>query len=511
MILGRKQHNSSIRSFWALLAVFLCINASVTAGTNRNFLSWGPAIHDFKLTLQDGRRREIGPFYYEEKTDNQTTRAFPPFFSKTKKPSLEYEEMDFLYPLMTFDRFGGEKRVQLMQLLSFSVARDQDLNDRGKLTIFPFYYQQRSTNASSDYTAVFPFYGRLVNRMLRDEIEFVMFPLYSKTRKRDVVTRNYLYPFFHRRKGEWLRGWQFWPVMGRELKVSHSKTNNFGEPVFVSGHRKDFALWPFLINEHRDVGTTNEVREHAVLPLYSALRSPARDSTTVLWPFFTYTEDHEKRYREWGLPWPLLGFARGEGKRMNRVWPFFSRSSSDTLRSDFYAWPILKINEAKAAPLHRKRYSVIFFLYSDLTESNIETGQARRRLDLWPVFHWKRELDGRERLRVPAVLESMLPNNKSVERNWSPLWSIWRSEKNPLTGARSQSLLWNLWRRETTPDTEKSSLFFGLVQYESDATGRRWKWFHARERKASNPEPDNASEKTAQMNPVNFSTSASTP
>jgi hypothetical protein len=506
VISEENQHKDFEALFWGLFLLFTVSVPAAAEETPPRFLSWGPAIHDFDQTLDQGHRREIGPFFYSEQKQDQKTTAFPPFFSNTENPKLEYQETDFLYPLLTYDRFGGEKRVQFLQVLNFSVARDQDLNDRGKLSIFPFYFQQRSTNASSNYTAVFPFYGRLVNRMLRDEINFVMFPLYSKTRKRDVVTRNYLYPFFHRREGEWLQGWQFWPIAGREVKLPFTKTNSFGEPYLVPGHRKDFALWPFMVNDRTAIGTTNELHQHAVLPLYSAYRSPARESTTVIWPFFTYTEDREERYREWGLPWPLLGFARGEGKHMNRVWPFFSRSATDSLRSDFYAWPLLKINEAKAPALHRKRYSLVFFLYSDLTEANLETGQVRKRRDFWPFFHWKKFLDGREHLRVPAVLESLLPNNKSVERNWSPLWSIWRSEKNPQTGARSQSLLWNLWRRETSPDFEKSSLFFGLVQYQSDASGRHWKWFHSLSRNTAAPPPEQPN-----MNQPEYSTSTARP
>ena len=44
--------------------------------------------------------------------------------------------------------------------------------------------------------------------LFRDEIFFVMFPIYSQTRKKDVVTDNYLYPFFHLRHGDGLHGWQ---------------------------------------------------------------------------------------------------------------------------------------------------------------------------------------------------------------------------------------------------------------------------------------------------------------
>ena len=49
-----------------------------------------------------------------------------------------------------------------------------------------------------------------------------------------------------------------------------------------------------------------------------------------MWPFFSHVDDREKKYHEWELPWPLVIFARGEGKTANRVWPFFSRVHDDT-------------------------------------------------------------------------------------------------------------------------------------------------------------------------------------
>ena len=68
-----------------------------------------------------------------------------------------------------------------------------------------------------------------------------------------------------------------------------------------------------------------------------------------------------------------------------------------------------------------------------------------------------------------------LPNNTSVERDLAPLWSLWRAEKNEQNGKTSQSLLWNLYRRDTSPDARKCSLLFGLIQYQSDPDGRRWR------------------------------------
>lgn len=440
----------------------------------------GPLVHDFDLTHELGRRREVlGPLYYQEQAGSKTVMAFPPFYSSTDDPELEYQEIDVLYPLLTYDRFGKESRVQLFQVISLSDSSEQDESVRQKLSLFPLYFQQRSTNAALNYTAFFPFHGTLKKRMLRDEIRFTMFPFYGMSRKRDVVTRNYLYPFVHLREGHRLSGWQVWPLLGREVREPHSITNYLGLENFVPGHRRDFALWPFMFRNHNEIGTTNELHETAVLPLFSLSRSPNRDSSIFLWPFFKYTDDRENKYREWGFPWPLWGVARGEGKHMNRFWPLFSQGHNDDgIERNYYLWPLWKGEFARADSLDRRRRRVLFFLWSDLVERNPNTGREMHRQDLWPFYTYRQQLDGRERLQVLSLLAPLLPNNKSIERNWSPLWALWRTEKNPATRVRSDSLLWNLWRREVSPEGRDNSYFFGLVQSRKTADGTAWKWFH---------------------------------
>jgi hypothetical protein len=227
------------------------------------------------------------------------------------------------------------------------------------------------------------------------------------------------------------------------------------------------------------VGSDNVEKQRAVLPLFSILRSPKRDSWTAPWPLgLTHTVDRERNYEEWGAPWPLIVFARGEGKNLSRIWPLFSRGSTTNVVRNWYAWPVYTYRRLNSPPLDAQRTRILFFLYSDIVEKNTETGAARTRRDLWPLFTRKQELDGRRRLQIFAPLEPLLPGNKSIERNYSPLWSVWRAEHNPKTGASSQSLLWNMYRRDTAPELKKLSLFFGLFQYQSTAESRQWRLFY---------------------------------
>jgi hypothetical protein len=226
------------------------------------------------------------------------------------------------------------------------------------------------------------------------------------------------------------------------------------------------------------LGSDNPAWLQSTLPFYSFLRSPQRDSTTVIWPFFAHIDDREKKYREWDLPWPFVEFAKGEGKNTTRVFPFYSHAQSPTLETGFYLWPVYKYNRAHLPPLDRKRGRILFYLFSDTTDKNTETGLSRRGTYLWPLFTHRRDFNGNTRLQLLAPLEPFVQGSHKIERDWSPVWSIWRAERNPKTGASSQSLLWNFYRREVRPEHKKVSCVFGLYQYEKDQSGKKIRIFY---------------------------------
>jgi hypothetical protein len=128
--------------------------------------------------------------------------------------------------------------------------------------------------------------------------------------------------------------------------------------------------------------------------------------------------------------------------------------------------------------LDQERTRWAYYLYDRLAQRNLETGQERLRLDLWPFFIWHREFNGDERLQILAPLEPAVPDNPGIERNWSPLWSLWRTERSAKTGADSQSLLWNLYRRDHAPDQTQVSCLFGLYQYQTQAGGSSFRLFY---------------------------------
>jgi hypothetical protein len=461
----------------AYLLIFASGFCSVCA--SRDIFHAGPFYDKFPLTLDSGQRTEAaGPFFYEQEKDSEKTWAIPPLFSHESNPFIESSEDDFLYPLLTYESYGMEYRWQLIQLFSFSGGQEADDSDKKQFTIYPLYFQQRSPDTNQNYTALVPFYGHLQNRLFRDKIYFIMFPIYSQTQKRDVVNDNYLYPFFNVRHGDGMRGWQFWPFVGNEHKDVTTATNGFGDVEIIGGHDQFFALWPFYFHQDNGIGTDNPEKFRASIPFYIELRSPKRDSTSVLWPLFTWIDDREKNYREWQGPWPFVIFTRGEGKTTSRIWPLFSQSHNSEMESDSYLWPLYQFHHLHSDPLDHQNARVAFYLYVNVKEKNTETGAEKRRVDMWPFFTWHRDFNGNSRLQILALIEPVLPDNRGIERNWSTLWSLWRAENDPQTGASSRSLLWNLYRSDKTPHSKKISLLFGLFQYQSSGETNKLRLFY---------------------------------
>jgi hypothetical protein len=198
----------------------------------------------------------------------------------------------------------------------------------------------------------------------------------------------------------------------------------------------------------------------------------------VLWPFFTWVDERGRKYREWEGPWPSVIFSRGEGKTTSHVWPVFSESHDATKESDSYLWPLYRYKRLHSDPLDQQRSSVLFYAYVNVVDQNTETGAHQQRVAMWPFFTWHRDFNGSRQLQVFAPFEVVLPTNRGLLRNWSPLWSVWRAEENPRSGADNQSLLWNLYRREKAPGHKKISLLFGLFQYERDGVNHRTRIFY---------------------------------
>lgn len=423
-------------------------------------------------------------FYQEEyNAADQSQFTVPILFSYNRIRDVDLMELDFLYPIFTIDRFEKEYRLQLFQILNWVGGQNSEGEITKRYTLFPLLFYQESTIPNNNYWGIMPFYGNIRNRLWRDEINYIMLPFYVQTRKKDIITKNYLYPFVHMREGEHLKGWQFWPFIGQEQKEFSICTDIWGDEVTIPGHDKRFYFWPVGISQKTGIGTENPENFWGIIPFYAQMRSPNRDYSVVLWPFFNWVNDRGRGYREWSMPYPFFVFARGEGKTTNRVFPFFSFSSSPTQERNFILWPFWKETSFDNQIIQTKRERILFYLYSDKEEHYTEFNRSSHRTDLWPLFSAILTTDNIYTVDMLSPVAPLFHSNKSVARNWTPAFSIWHLEENRETGSFKESFFWNFYRHEQKQKQKRWGLFWGLIEYVKDQEhGNYWRIFYSPDR-----------------------------
>ena len=187
-----------------------------------------------------------------------------------------------------------------------------------------------------------------------------------------------------------------------------------------------------------------------VLPLYLQSRSPKRDSTTVIWPFFSWIDDRGKKYHEWQGPWPFVIFARGEGKTTSRVWPLFSQSHNNELESDSYLWPLYTFQAHAFRPAGLRAHA--HFVLSVLKTRWKKTRRPAQKSGAWICGRFSPGTAISTATTACKSSRRLKPPCRTTVASSATGRRCGRSgaaENNPRTGASSQSFLWNLYRHET--------------------------------------------------------------
>ena len=354
-----------------------------------------------------------------------------PLFHYSSDSGKKSKRFTLMFPFAGFRKKPDALYIHaLFHLMELNVTTTKTGFKEKEFALYPFLFKKSAENKENNYLALFPIAGRLKNKFFKDEITFIMFPLFMETRKDGEVNRNFLWPILAFYGGKGQRGMRIWPLFGfREKKDQLDEK---------------FALWPIFASK-RGVFYGEEVKSLSILPFYSSVQTENKKYTTYMWPFINHIVDKNKDIERWDVPWPILNVTRGS-KRQNRFFPIYSKEVGKHDKDGFILWPIYRYSEAYFADYKRRRDRVLLFIYSDIKEEPIiEGGRSGRRIDLWPLFTYSRDATGERRLHFLSIFEPFLHSNEGIEKNYSSLWRIftWRSEPD---GTKESEFLWNMFK-----------------------------------------------------------------
>ena len=413
-----------------ILLFLLLLTASPTwAGDATVFTLW-PLV-DYRASTASSYRslHLFGPLVKFETKADETELALRPFIYRATDDAGT-AQTEVLYPLYVERSQPGTSFFDVFHLLNVDFG-EREKGSSNQFYLFPFLFYGEDPEQGR-YAAFFPFGGTLYNWFGRDRITFAMFPLYGQTERGTTTTDNILWPFFSRVSGEKESGFAFWPIYGQSQK----------EGVYS----KKFFLWPIFFDEELALDSGNPLSRFAVLPFWMEQESRNYSQRTVFWPFFSWTQDRAKEYEQWDAPWPLVRVTQGTSRHGLRLLPLYADETVEARRKRWFLWPVYQIEDVNTELIVRQRHRILFFLYSDLAERKLDTGVEKRKIDFWPLFGYQRE-NGVSQFNALALLDAFFPNNKAIERSWSPLWRLYQQRWDE-QGNLVISILWNLYWHE---------------------------------------------------------------
>ena len=472
---------SMLRKAILLLVCFLLLAAPALAATREGgvFTFWPLVDYRWSPRADVATLHLLGPLFYYHHQGRKTSYGLRPLFYRSVDAAAKSSYSEYLYPVATSQGEPHKSFFEGLHLLNYDFGAPEE-GSSNRFMLFPVLFYGRSADRGS-YFALFPLGGKIDHMFGQDELRFALFPLFGQTLKGHTTTTYVLWPVFTRVKGPREAGFKVWPLFGSTYKRGV--------------YRKRFFLWPVFYANDLHLNTAHPVHQRAAFPFYLAEDSPQRSSRTWLWPFFDHVRDRRRGFQRWDFPWPLLGVTRGTTYYGVRMLPLYADEYAAGTRKRWFLWPLYKIEETRTPVYARRRDRVLFFLFSDMHETDYAKGGARtKRIALWPLFTYQ-DVQGVSRFYFLSLLEPFFPENDSIARNWAPFWRLYQIEWDQ-RGNEASSFLWNLYWRERRGKSLAMelfplfsyrhesrgqidfSLFKGLLRYRSGKKGKRINLFY---------------------------------
>lgn len=377
----------------------------------------------------------LGPLFFAQEGPGFSQHGMRPLFLETKTEGATTGSA--LYPFFTWRHTDDFRTFSFFQLVNTRT----DLTGRGpadeRFDVWPFWFSRDNGNPDESYRALFPVGGVIKNRFGRDRITFAAFPLYSHTEKAGRHVRHTPWPFLRFTTGDGHKGFEFWPLYGHVGREGD--------------YDRFYALWPLAYRSARNLSEPVPEVKLGVLPFYTRDTAPGYINENYLWPFFGYSDRTDPhRYHETRWLWPFLVQGRGDDRYVNRWGPFYTHSVIKGTDKTWLLWPLYRNQRWSADGLDQEKTQLLFFLFWSLEQHRAgeATGPASHKTHLWPLLSSWDNGAGRRQVQALSPFEVFFPNNDTVRRLWSPLFAVYRYDRQADATTR-HALLWNAvtWRR----------------------------------------------------------------
>jgi len=383
-----------------------------------------------------------GPFFSQSESPEEREWSLRPFFWYREDRKNQTEEMEFLYPLGSYKKTPEGRTVHFLPFYQDQQrVETEEERKRDYVDLFPFFWGKSRSGES--FGGVFPLGGVFKDRFVRDEIHFVLWPIYTHIREGETQTTHILWPVFSWSEGGGRQGFRFWPFYGRETQE--------GEGAY----EKTFYLWPIGHYQQRHLDSEFPETYVYIFPLYVSESSARKQKTIFLWPLFSFYTVSEFDYFQVDFPWPFIQYAQGQEVAAFKLWPLITYRQEENRQRTALFWPIFYLDFEEDE--YRIESLVRLFLLSKIHQRYYkEEDRWERVTKIWPFFRHADDGRGKVHFFFPALMPA---DWEGLERHYGLLFRIFDHYEDG-RGLEVTKFLWGLFYRQKQKDLERIEVSF---------------------------------------------------
>ena len=475
--------------------------ASATPSSPSLDTSWLPFFGAF--TEPDGTHRTTaaGPFYESATFPDNTTLSAPlrPFYVSALRPDPDYRhDWASLWPLASGKTLRRDRTIRILNYWHY----DRDIANPTSAVhniFFPFWFSGRARDGRT-YHALFPIGGTIGDFLVKERIEFLLFPLWARSYVNDVTTTDILWPILSRTTtpDNHIDKFRIFPFYSRNHNAGH--------------YDKTTILWPFWSHATYHYPASSGT-SWVLFPICGRTSLSDQSGWSLLPPLIQHTVATNGDFRT-VAPWPFYIHKRAGSRETLHIWPLYGQRSDGHLFRQYFLWPILTRERNAYSTTRYRRWTLAPFVsyaaYSraplpapkvpigglprsaatasatnapppdPFADPDAET-LVSRRIKLWPLFTHQTRREPLPATRFAALDLWPGPTPDVVERSWAPFWTLFdyrtaASAPDSPPDAASLSLLWGLYRQSHAPDAPTQYELFPLWRHvrAPDDADRHW-------------------------------------
>jgi hypothetical protein len=434
------------KSALIVIALITLVCGACAHGGPRHLNIWPLVYYNEDPGEQTKTLSVLTPIIYYHRGKEGREFSVRPIFSMTRDDSSDSTVIDILYPLVKYKKRGDDKNFRVFPIIRDATADIFPNKTRTSHDYFTLFWG-RSEDGKA-YGGLFPVYGTVKDRFGKDDIFFLLWPVYSRTVEDSMISHTILWPIFKKTTGDEGGGTRVFPLWGHEEITGKSY--------------RTFYLFPLVTLRGKYLDTDAPMKDTIIIPFYVSRKTPYSRSTSYLWPFFTISTSEHTNYRKIDAPWPFISFAHSDTLSLVQFAPFYRkrvRTDKDGLdESTYILYPIYSWGRSTSPSETEETYR--FMLIDKYVKTTYSDGTDELQVYLFPLYDRRKMKTGED---STIVLYPLPLHDDGFKRNYLPLFEVYRHEITA-DGTDRLTILHHLLIREVKDGVETLDAPFYLRQ-----------------------------------------------